>query len=65
MHSDNTADEAPEDAVVGERGKQSGEGTVPEEKQRTDRNNRHVYGRTDIYDTDAQDRGNIKCCKSA
>lgn len=29
LYSDNPADEAPEDAVVGERGKQSGENAVP------------------------------------
>ena len=38
--------------MVGERGKQSGENAVPERKQRTDRNDREVYGRTDLYDTD-------------
>ena len=51
--------------MVSERGKQSGKSTVSERKQRTDRNNRQVYGWIGIEYTDAEDRGNVKCSKSA
>ncbi|MCM1233653.1 MAG: hypothetical protein NC489_26360, partial [Ruminococcus flavefaciens] len=65
LHSNNAEDEAQEDEMFTEWGKQSGESAVPERKQRTDRNDRQVHGRTDIYNTDAEDRGDIKCSKNA
>ena len=46
------ADEAPEDEVVRGWGKQHGEGIVPKREPGTDRNNREIYERTDLYGTD-------------
>ena len=51
--------------MVGERGKQSGESTVPEVKQRTDRNDRQIYGWSDTDNADAEDCRDVKCVKGA
>lgn len=64
LYSDNVADEAPEDALVGKRREQHGEDTVPEGEPGAGRNDREVYRWVPPHIRDGGCRQDTERCES-